>query len=108
MDDGVADAARALDARLTAIEEEINQTRSRGMQDPLNYPPRLDNQIMYLYGVVSGDDARPTAGAVERHQDLEKELDAVLLALEVAFNNELAAFHAMVRRHDAPPVVVPQ
>ena len=108
MDDGVADAARELNARLSAIEGEINQTRSRSMQDPLNFPPMLDNQIIYLYGVVVGADAQPTAGAVERYQELTEELDALLLALDVAFNNELAEFRVMVRRHDAPSVVVPR
>jgi len=103
----VEEAARELDAKLTAIEEHIHQTRARGAQDPLNFPPKLDNQILYLYDVVGSADAKPTAGAVLRHGDLERELDAVLLELRGVLDDQLAAFQAAVRRHDVQPVVVP-
>ena len=95
-----------LDDKLTAVEERLNQTRSKGIQDPLNFPPGLDNQILYLYDVVNSADAKPTSGAVRRHDELKRELDAVLLELQGVLDVELAAFEAAVRGHDVPPVVV--
>ncbi len=50
----------ALQARLTAIEEAIYQTKNRSGQDPLNYPIRLNDKLSALLGVVSTGDFRPT------------------------------------------------
>jgi photosystem II stability/assembly factor-like uncharacterized protein len=102
----VQDAADEIDDKLTAIEERIHQTRAKGMQDPLNFPPKLDAQILYLYEIVGGAEARPTAGAVSRGEELKRELDAVLLELQGVLDGQLAAFEAAVRRHDVPPVMV--
>ena len=36
----IADAGKALNAKMTAIEEELYQTKNQSNQDPLNYPPQ--------------------------------------------------------------------
>ena len=65
---GVKDVKRleqvsgALLDQLTSIEEELIETRNESRQDPINFPPRLNNQIAYLFGVVHGQDALPTDG----------------------------------------------
>ena len=41
----VADMAKDLAKRLTAVEEELYQTRNRSNQDPLNYPIKLNNKL---------------------------------------------------------------
>ena len=50
------------------------QTKNESGQDPLNYPPKLDNQLAYLYGYVGFSDGSPTSGALTRYADLEAEL----------------------------------
>ena len=59
---------------LTTLEEELIQTASESGQDPINYPPMLDDQIAYLYSVVNGLDDRPNAGIYERLADLKTAL----------------------------------
>jgi len=59
---------------LTKLENELIQTASESGQDPINYPPMLDDQIAYLYSVVNGQDDRPNQGAYDRYEDLKKEL----------------------------------
>ena len=59
---------------LTDLENELIQTASESGQDPINYPPMLDDQIAYLYSVVNGLDDRPNAGIYERLEDLKKAL----------------------------------
>ena len=81
--------------------------RSESSQDVLNYPPRLDNQILTLLGVVSGPETRPTDGAVERFRDLRAELDALLAELEAVIVTELAAFNELVASKELAPVIVP-
>ena len=105
--DGVAEAAEAVRDKLTAIEERLHQTNSESSQDVLNFPPRLDNQILTLLGVVGGSEARPTEGSVSRYQDLRQELDGLLGELEAVFDGELAAFNDLVSSKEVAPVLVP-
>jgi photosystem II stability/assembly factor-like uncharacterized protein len=105
-DTGIEEAARALVEQLTAIEESLDQTRSQGIQDPLNFPPQLDGQLLYLYGVVNSADAGPTAGALERYRDLEDEVGGKLQELDLVFDDELAVFNDRIRENDLPAVIV--
>ncbi len=105
--EGVDEAARAVREKLTAIEERLYQTRSESSQDVLNFPPRLDNQLLALLGTVSGPEARPSDGATARYQDLRAELDELLAELEAVFAGELAAFNELVAGKELPPVIVP-
>src|SRR4029453_14888213 len=53
-------AAKTLNGKLTAVEEELYQTKNQSSQDPLNYPIRLNNKLAALNGVVGGSDFAPT------------------------------------------------
>ena len=108
-DDGpvVSESAAALTTRLEAIEERLVQARARSSQDVLNYPARLDAQLLALLGAVAGADAPPTAGSAERYDDLRAELDLHLAELQAVLDTELAAFDARVRDTKRPPVIVP-
>jgi photosystem II stability/assembly factor-like uncharacterized protein len=81
-DEAVTTAVAQLDEALTAIEEQLHQTRARSTQDVLNFPPRLDNQLVYLQGVVESAPGQPTAAAHERFAELEAALDRVLAELD--------------------------
>ena len=105
--EGVAEAAAAARDALTAIEVRIHQTKAEASQDVLNYPPRLDNQLLALLGTVAGSEARPTDGAEARYQDLRRDLDEVLADLEAVFEGELAAFNELAASKEMPPIIVP-
>ena len=55
-----ADALRPLADTLTegavAVQEDLMQTRNRSGQDPIRFPPKLDNQLIELYNYVTGVD----------------------------------------------------
>jgi iron-sulfur cluster repair protein YtfE (RIC family) len=93
---------------LTAIEVELNQTKSESRQDPINFPPKLDNQLVYLYGLVNGSDHKPTNGAVQRFNDLKAELASHLGRLEEVINTDVTAFNARIREKGATPIVTPE
>ena len=78
-----------------------------GAQDILNFPPQLDNQIVALLGTVAGGESRPTAGSLERFDELRAELDEHLAELQAAYDTELAAFTALVETKNVGPVLVP-
>ncbi len=99
--------ADSIASRLTAVEEQLMQTKNESRQDPLNFPPRLDAQLVYLYGIVGGADAPPTDGAYERLDDLNAELDGVLAELRSVLDGEVAAFNAALAEAEVPAVIVP-
>ena len=47
-------------AKLTAVEEELYQTRNQANEDPLNYPIKLNNKLAALANVVASTDTVPT------------------------------------------------
>lgn len=107
--DGLEEPAKALVAKLNAIAGKLHQGRAEAGQDVLNFPPQLDNQLVFLHGVV--DDAGaggPTAGSLERFRELEAELDAHIAELDQLMATEVVAFNALVREKDVAPVVPPE
>ena len=76
--DALEEQAEALRKGLTEVEEELIQPKNEFGQDPINFPPKLDNQIAYLYGHVARNYGRPTGGSFERFRDLEEEAAPVL------------------------------
>ena len=68
---GIQQQADSLVQDLTKLENELIQTKNESGQDPINYPPKLDNQLAYLYTIIFGQDTRPTEGSYERYRDLQ-------------------------------------
>ncbi len=99
--------ARELGEKLSAIEGQLMQTRNESRQDPLNFPPMLDNQIAYLLDYVASSPTRPTDGARIRFEDLRKEHALLRADLEKVFRKELAAFKKLVSEKKVPAVLVP-
>jgi hypothetical protein len=101
----VADSAKAISKRLTAIEETLYQTKSKSNQDPLNYPIRLNNKLAELADNVASADARPTDQTFVVWTDLSGRIDAQLAKLRIALDADLAAFNKLVRDAEVPAVV---
>ena len=98
------------------VTNDLMQTRNRSNQDPIRFPPRLDNQWMELYGRVTGTDGyiaggadgAPHAGTLERLDDLLTEWEAVRVRYIDLLENELARFNEAVERLGLPAVVLPR
>jgi hypothetical protein len=93
-------------ARLTSIEEELIQTQAQTNQDLLNYPPRLDDQLAYLYSHVYQAYGRPTDGSYQRLEDLRQQLEPHLESLRVVLELDLAEFDEALREAGILPVIV--
>ena len=102
----VAEAAEALKNKLTAIEEELYQTKSKSEQDPLNYPIRLNDKLGNLAGVVASADAAPTDQAYAVWEDLSAKVDVELVRLKDALSADLEAFNKVVRDQNVPAVLL--
>jgi hypothetical protein len=105
-DKAIADAADALSRKLTAVEEELYQTKNQSSQDPLNFPIRLNNKLAALAGVVGGGDAAPTDQAYVVYEDLTGKIDVQLARLRAVMESDVPAFNALVRERNVPAVVI--
>ena len=102
----IAEAAKSLKAKLTAVEEELYQTKNQSSQDPLNYPIRLNNKLAALTGVVGSADSAPTDQTYTVYEELVGKIDAQLKKLEETMRTDLPAFNKIVRDQDIPAVYV--
>jgi photosystem II stability/assembly factor-like uncharacterized protein len=102
----VVDSGKALNAKLTAVEEELYQTRNQSNQDPLNYPIRLNNKLAALGGVVGSADAEPTAQSHVVYEELVGKINAQLQKLDQIMKSDLPTFNKQVRDQNVPAVFV--
>ena len=103
----VADAAKSLIERMTAVEEALYQTKNRASEDPLNYPIKLNNKLAHVLGVVQSSDNQPTQQSYMVYEELATQVNAELKKLEAISGAELAAFNKMIRDENVPAVQAP-
>ncbi len=102
----ITDAAKALSAKLTAIEEELYQTKNRSNQDPLNFPIRLNNKLAALAGAIAAADAQPTDQQVAVYEDLTSRINAQIEKLRQVMATDVPAFNKLAREKEVPAVFV--
>jgi photosystem II stability/assembly factor-like uncharacterized protein len=108
-------AADSLTKKLTDVESELIQSRSQSDQDPIRFAGKLDNQLAELYGnltgvdgyIAGGADGRPTAGALERTRDLERQWAPLSARLREILDRDVPAFNDLAARIGVAPVVLP-
>ena len=100
--------ADSIASRLTAVEEQLMQTKNESRQDPLNFPIRLNNKIAALAGVVSRSNGRPTTQGYDVFDDLYGQIQAQLSEFTEIMETDVPAFNQLVRDQDIPAVWVEQ
>jgi photosystem II stability/assembly factor-like uncharacterized protein len=103
--EGVAEAAKALESRLLAVESELVNPNLKSSQDVLNFPPALDHQVVGLVSAVSSADAPPTAGALAYWAELKGTLAASEARAKGALTDGVAGFNAVLAAAGVAPVV---
>ncbi len=106
-DPQVQDAAKTLSAKLTAVEEELYQTKNRSSEDPLNFPIKLNNKLSALEGVVESSDNAPTSQSNTVYEDLATKVNGQLQKYRELSTTELASFNRLVRERNIPAVAMP-
>jgi hypothetical protein len=106
-DKRVADAAKALSAKLTTIEEELYQTKNRASEDPLNFPIKLNNKLAHVLGLVEASDNQPTQQSYMVYEDLATRVNGQLKALDGLMTSDLAAFNKLIHDSNAPAIQPP-
>ncbi len=99
-------ASKAIDQKLTAIEEALYQTKAKSSQDVLNFPIRLNNKLASLAGDVGAGDNRPTDQAEQVRKELTEQTDAQLSKLRKVLNEDLPKFNELLGKKKVPGVFV--
>ena len=99
--------AAQLIARMTAIEQELYQTKNRSGQDPLNYPIKLNNRLSGLVSVVGDGDNRPTDQSAAVRDEVVGLIDVQLKQLEEVFSTGLEGFNRQIRELQVPTIILP-
>lgn len=97
--------AAAIMKKLTAIEEELIQTKIRSSQDALNFPIRLNNKLAALMSSADSADYQPTAQALAVYDDIVGKIDAQLAALAKIKSEDIAAFNKAYSDKALPVIV---
>ncbi len=91
--------------KLTAVEEELVQTKIKSSQDALNYPIKLNNKLAALNSVVDGADYPPTAQSYVVYNDLTTKIDAQLAKLAQIKTGDIPAFNKLFAEKNLPVIV---
>ncbi|MEW6735928.1 MAG: glycosyl hydrolase [Acidobacteriota bacterium] len=102
----VAEAGKALTAKLTAIEEKLCQPKVQSSQDVLNYPMQLNNKLAALASTVSSAEGAPTQQTYKVYEELTSKIDTELRTLEQLQRTDLVAFNQLVRDQNFPAVII--
>jgi photosystem II stability/assembly factor-like uncharacterized protein len=103
-DEKVKSNAKQLTDQLSAIEENIYQTKLHADEDALNYPIRLNNKIAAVGGVVELSDIAPTAQAVEVFDELSGKLQIELDHLHQVETTSIQDFNKLVQTQNIPAI----
>jgi photosystem II stability/assembly factor-like uncharacterized protein len=102
----IADAGKQLDKKMTEVEEALIQTKAKSSQDVLNYPIRLNNQLVALGGVVGSADSAPTQSSFDVFEMLSKQLDQQLTKWNQILNTDVPAYNEVVRKQEVPAIIL--
>jgi len=101
----VKDKAAEIMKKLTAVEEELIQTKIKSSQDALNFPIKLNNKLAALSSSVDSADYAPTNQAYVVYDDLSGKIDAQLAVLARIKSEDIAAFNKLFAEKNLPVIV---
>ncbi len=104
----VADQGKALDKKMTAVEEALIQTKAKSGQDVLNFPVRLNNHLAALAGVVESADTAPTKQSYEVFDQVSKQVDEQLAKWKEIIGTDVVAYNNFVKQQDVPLLILAQ
>jgi hypothetical protein len=99
-------AATTLTQALVAVEGDMTQLKGQANQDALNFPGRLDNQLIALYSNITGSETKLGTSVTERHADLKPQYEALMKRAETALTADVATFNAAATKAGAATVVI--
>lgn len=102
----VRDAGKKLQQKIDPIQDALIQSKAKSGQDVLNYPIRLNNELVALAGSVSTMDAAPTTQSYQVFDMLKQRSDDQVGRWSQVVQNDIVAFNQLVRQQDVPTIIL--
>jgi len=103
----IAAASEILTGAIDDWENAVVQTKQETFQDVINFPNRINADLLMLMGTIDGAGPPVTEGSGRRWTDLESELAELLETRDALLGARLTDWLAVVAAHEIPAVVVP-
>jgi photosystem II stability/assembly factor-like uncharacterized protein len=103
----ISSDAKAIEVKLSSVENAVYQTKLRADEDALNFPIKLNNKLASLLSVVTATDIAPTSQSYEVFKELSAQLQVQLDQLKQIQGQDIAAFNKTVRDQDIPAIHMP-
>jgi hypothetical protein len=104
--DTIANTAKRMNKKLSEVEEELLQVKSKASEDPLNFPIKLNDKLAGIGDVVSSADAAPTKQSYALYDELSGKVDFQLAKYKQIVDTDLPAFNALVKNENVPVVIL--
>src|SRR6185312_5197748 len=102
----VRDAARSFTAKLDPLEDTLIQSKAKSGQDVLNYPIRLNNELVALAGSVSSADSAPTQQSYDVFNLLKQRSDQQVAKWDQMVKSDLVSFNQLVKQQEVPAIIL--
>ena len=91
---------------MTLVEEALIQTKAKSGQDVLNFPVRLNNDLVALSGVVGSANSAPTKQSYEVFDMVGKKVDEQLAKWKAILASDVTAYNNLVRQQEVPALMI--
>jgi len=94
--------------KIETWEKNLIQPKQKTFQDVINFPNKLNAEIMSLISRINGNDPKLTAGAKKRRDQLVSEWSNLKTEMNQIVNVDIQAFNKAYKEQDLPILVVPK
>jgi predicted Zn-dependent peptidase len=98
------DKSKEIIKNISAVEEELNQTKIKSSQDALNFPIKVNNKLAALASSIDSGDYAPTTQSYEVYNELAAQIDSQLTILNKVKLEDIAAFNKLFAEKNLPVI----
>jgi photosystem II stability/assembly factor-like uncharacterized protein len=102
----VAAAAKKLGDKLVSVEGDLTQMQGEAGQDALNFPGRLDNQMVALYSNIVQLERKLNKSVKDRYTDLRPQFDDLMERATGVLKADVDAFNAVASKAGTATVTI--
>jgi hypothetical protein len=99
-------AAKALDQKMTPVEEKLIEVKMKSSEDNLRYPNMLNEQYASFNDLIQGVDQAPTAQQLLVYDELHTRLTAQLAQWQQIQSSDVPALNDLMRKNGVPTLAV--
>lgn len=103
----LVDKAQLITAQINEWEKELVQPDQETYQDVINFPNRLNAELLNLHGRCDSVDPRVTEGAQLRYADLQESWRILAEKRDLIIYNEMADFNKLYSEQKLPALFLP-